>query len=444
MKGMKVTLAVAASALLLAAAPAMAFHSGGVAECDGCHTMHNSDGGATMNGGTLYQAGPFLLQTGTGGQASDACLNCHENTARSSYHISTTTGDMDGAATFPNNRTPGGDFGWLKLATGHKGGHNVLGTSHGFSAETKFTTIANVGPGGSYPANQLQCSSCHDPHGKYRRDSTGTITVPNNAGNRNYLPIANSGSYSNSLAPTATAAVGVYRILGGVGYLPKSMSGSASLAFLNGPPAAVAPSTYNASESVNQTKVAYGAGMSEWCANCHKTLLDNAGVSANNLTGGHTHPAGAAALLSGGSSDTVAAGDIAGNYNAYVSSGNLTGTSASSYESLVPYEENSTNYTTLQGLARSNAATYAGPAGSASAMCLSCHRAHATGFESMLRYDISSEFMTAADSAAPTTAKYNGTFSDVNAWKTAAYNDKPATRWGLNQRVLCNKCHAKD
>ena len=75
-------------------------------------------------------------------------------------------------------------------------------------------------------------------------------------------------------------------------------------------------------------------------------------------------------------------------------------------------------------------------------MCLSCHRAHATGFDSMLRYDISSEFMTAADSAG--VAKYDGAFADVNAWKTAAYNDKPATKWGVNQRVLCNKCHAKD
>ena len=80
MKGMKVTLAVAASALLLAA-PAMAFHDGGVAKCEGCHTMHNSRNGAVMNGGTLYASGPYLLQGG--GQASDACLDCHEGATQS-------------------------------------------------------------------------------------------------------------------------------------------------------------------------------------------------------------------------------------------------------------------------------------------------------------------------------------------------------------------------
>src|ERR1035437_4747292 len=117
MKGIKLALTVAASALLLAA-PAMAFHDGGVANCDSCHTMHNSLNGAPMaqnNGptGTIYLAGPYLLQGG--GQASDACLNCHENTSRSSYHISTVKADENGATTFPNNRTPGGDFGWLKM-----------------------------------------------------------------------------------------------------------------------------------------------------------------------------------------------------------------------------------------------------------------------------------------------------------------------------------------
>jgi hypothetical protein len=444
MKGIKVTLAVAASALLLAA-PAMAFHDGGVANCDSCHTMHNSLNGATMAqnggpGGTIYQAGPYLLQGG--GTATDACLNCHDNASRSSYHISTPKSAMDGVATFPNNRTPGGDFGWLKLATGHKGGHYVAGTAHDLSTTTKFAAIGNVGPGGAYPAGSLQCSGCHDPHGKYRVDSVGAVSLPT-IGVPN-LPIANSGSYATSAAATATAAVGVYRILGGAGYLPKSMNSNTALAFAYPAPIAVAPGTYNKSESTTQTKVAYGQGMSQWCANCHATLYTNEGTSTGPANGGHTHPVGPTALLSGGSIDLASGGAIADNYNAYVSSGVLTGGSATSYESLVPYEENTNNLTTLKGIASSATATYAGPAGSASAMCLSCHRAHATGFDSMLRYDISSEFMTAADSVVATTPKYDGNFADVNAWKTAAYNDKPATKWGLNQRVLCNKCHAKD
>ena len=46
------TARILVSALLVAAAgPALAFHSGGVADCEGCHSMHNSTGGATAVGG---------------------------------------------------------------------------------------------------------------------------------------------------------------------------------------------------------------------------------------------------------------------------------------------------------------------------------------------------------------------------------------------------------
>src|SRR6185369_8062467 len=83
MNGFKVTLLAAASALLLAA-PAMAFHDGGVARCEGCHTMHNSLDGATMpnststpgSNGTLFNVAGYLLQGN--GSTSDACLVCHQ------------------------------------------------------------------------------------------------------------------------------------------------------------------------------------------------------------------------------------------------------------------------------------------------------------------------------------------------------------------------------
>lgn len=58
--------ALTAVAALLVAAPAFAFHDGGVAQCEGCHTMHNSLGGAQMT--TFlpqYQSGPFLLKQKT-------------------------------------------------------------------------------------------------------------------------------------------------------------------------------------------------------------------------------------------------------------------------------------------------------------------------------------------------------------------------------------------
>ena len=81
---------------------AYAFHSGGVAECGGCHSMHSPD-----------PAGTNLL---IGPDGSSTCLSCHQQAGLltpSSYHISTASADMP-LGTAPRQRTPGGDFGWLK------------------------------------------------------------------------------------------------------------------------------------------------------------------------------------------------------------------------------------------------------------------------------------------------------------------------------------------
>src|SRR6266571_5169929 len=110
-KSTSVVLAVASA--LLISAPAFAFHSGGVAECEGCHTMHNSqDGAAVATGMPQYQSGPYLLKAQ---DQSGSCLNCHNSadTAPSSYHISTDASKLaPGVA--PVEATPGGDFAWLK------------------------------------------------------------------------------------------------------------------------------------------------------------------------------------------------------------------------------------------------------------------------------------------------------------------------------------------
>ncbi len=440
-------LLVLIAAVLLAAGLATqgeAYHSGGVAECEGCHTMHNSFEGATTSTGLpQFQAGPYLLK---GSDQSSACLNCHQHagdTGPNGYHISTADADMP-AGIAPLQRTPGGDFGWLKksytwiprtgaaaeTSPGERHGHNIVANDYGYVADGKLT----VAPGGTYPAASLACSSCHDPHGKYRRDVNGTVATSG-------LPIKNSGSYNNSADPTAWGSVGVYRILGGIGYQPKSLSGS--FAFANDVPDAVAPSTYNRSDNTTQTRVAYGTGMSEWCSNCHTNLHRDSYTSG---TSGLTHPAGAGAKL------TTA---ITANYNTYVKSGDLTGTAASSYLNLVPFEEGTTGhalatYTTLKAHALNTDAYLQGPDGTnANVACVSCHRAHASGFDSMLRFGVGNEFITVAD------ASGNAIWPDITAnpaqaqGRTAAetqasYYDRAATKFAPYQRDLCNKCHAKD
>ena len=427
--------ALAAVAALLMAAPAFAFHDGGVAKCEGCHTMHNSLDGATMPttaayGGTQFAVAGYLLQGN--GSTSDACLVCHQgdsDTAPSSYHVGTISTNLDATANKgPLQAGPGGDFGWINLNTGskYKRGHNIVAPSHNYVADGRFTALS---PGGTYPAAAFNCASCHDPHGKFRYVSDGaTYGAEATTG----APIVESGSYPTGGQLAANEALGTFRFLAGAGYSPKSIAGAHT--FTDKAPVAVAPSSYNRQEIsagvITQTVVAYGSNMSEWCANCHQSLYENAYVSGE---AGHTHPAGNAEKL-----DAF----IVTSYNAYIASGNPTGGKGfAGYNTLVPFEVGFD----INGRNANEALAVNGGAGPAAAAtsnvsCLSCHRAHASGFNAMLRYDPAT-FMTVADTAGNTVYS---TAADANSMLTAAYYGRPASSFIAYQRAACNKCHEKD
>lgn len=327
--------------------------------------------------------------------------------------------------------TPGGDFGWLKKSyrwnsangsaggqsPGESHGHNIVASDYGFTADSTLTTA----PGGTYSAANLSCTSCHDPHGRYRRFADGTIGTTG-------VPVQSSGSYETSPDPTSQAAVGVYRMLGGKGY---TVSTTMSEPFSNDPPAAVSPADYNRTEASTETRVAYGAGMSEWCINCHKNL----GRSGGNSSG---HPAGNAVKMT---SQTVA------NYSGYIASGNATGKSSTSYNSLVPFEMGIADYSVLKRTASNNGSMTAGPDTISNVMCLTCHRAHASAWDKAARWNMKSEFLI-----------YNGEYpgadrSDIpvrysqgrtKAETRRAFYERPASMYASYQRSFCNKCHAKD
>jgi hypothetical protein len=63
--------------------PAFAFHRSGVAACDMCHTMHNSQDGLLVDPDSP-NGNPWLLRDAT---PSDVCLSCHAG------FISETLGD---------------------------------------------------------------------------------------------------------------------------------------------------------------------------------------------------------------------------------------------------------------------------------------------------------------------------------------------------------------
>ena len=423
MRSMKKGLTLLAAVVLVLGMGSMAyaFHSGGVAECEGCHSMH--DGMSPAN----------LL---VGSDNSSTCLSCHEHagdTGPSSYHISTAEVDMP-AGTPPLQRTPGGDFGWLKKSysflvrgtatdeDGNTHGHNIIAADNSYVVDPHNATA----PGGTFNSNYLTCDACHDKHGQYRRiDDAGTIVRP--AIGVAVPPIVGSGSYHNSANPTATGAVGVYRLLAGPGYVKDGVT------FAANPPMVVVNSSYNSSEATKQVRTAYGKGMADWCATCHPDMHTDSGRLV--------HPV-----------ERAMGGTIFGLYNAYKKSGDLTGTQATSFLSLVPYEEDGTaTYSTLKTIAAQTANVQPGPSNSnAQVMCLSCHRAHASGWPEMLRWQYQYEFMTVegvwggTDSAV--TAARDGRIARgrTEAETAAAYYDRPASMFATYQRMLCNKCHAKD
>jgi len=394
MKTIKLSLAIMAAVLLSfgLSTTAPAFHAGGVAHCDGCHTMHNSENGQSIiEGGQVGVTGDSLTK---GTDPSSTCLNCHAGAG--SYHVLSDNG---------SNMTPGGDFYWLtKTFTwiqrnnpvsrhGYNFGHTIIAADFGFVAPDPDLSQA---PGGTFPSALLACSSCHDPHG----------VKANRAG-----PIAGSGSYGDS--PPAGADLGNYRILGDVGYRPAS----GVVTFLNPPPIATTART-SAQDETDSNHTDYGKGMSEWCANCHTGFLAPGGA------GQHKHPAG--------NTSGLGAGGIFNNYNIYVKTGDVTGNSATSYLALVPFERQISDPTLLSSTSTQ------GPNGSSNVMCLSCHRAHISAFPNAGRWDFETELLVDSHPMDTDTGAIAGD-------QLASYYGRDiATDFNPEQRSLCNKCHLKD
>jgi cytochrome c553 len=305
-----------------------------------------------------------------------------------------------------------------ETSSGERHGHNIIALDFNFTADTKHLSA----PGGSYRADNLSCISCHDPHGRYRRLADGTIS-------REGPPIIASGSYDNSPSPNSGSAVGVYRLLAGKGYTPAYLAGGFS--FTADPPAAVAPSTYNRAETFTDTRVAYGSGLSEWCANCHANILNN------NCPGARQHVSGNGAKLSQ---------EINVNYNSYINSGDLTGNSVNSYTSMVPYELGTNDYAILKSTANNNGIDLRGPQTSANVMCLTCHRAHASGWDNMTRWNTEAAFIIYGGRYPgidnPSSAQFAQGRTTFEIQKT--FYDRRAGSFSPYQRSLCNKCHSRD
>jgi hypothetical protein len=166
--------------------------------------------------------------------------------------------------------------------------------------------------------------------------------------------------------------------------------------------------------------------MSDFCNSCHADMHTTAGILR--------HPA----------AQTVST-SVLGNYNTYVKSGDLTGTSANAYSSLVPFEENltlnSANLTTLKPMPDQQH-QLGGMTASSQVMCVSCQepRLRIPGDDPV---EQRGEFMV-----------YNGVIPN-RRWVPGAVRPGPVhgdgdvllpCRYQLRDLSACalQKCHAQD
>jgi predicted CXXCH cytochrome family protein len=273
---MRKLLLILAGLCFVLAGSSFAFHDAGVAQCNGCHTMHNSEGGVAVYDGA-NGAASYLLNDATG---SDVCLNCHDH----GYGVQLGTDPLA-----PPPEKGGGNFVYLlssNLNDGHAGasnpisgdraGHNLNAPGHGLSTDATLSSA----PGGSFPASLMSCTSCHDPHGTDE-----------------------------------------YRILYTLGQQPQD--GVPGMTYTAAAPEATAgPSLFFGSEGLSNHN-AYVSGMSEWCGNCHGDFHNTSYPTVMR------HPSGAALGTS-----------IASVYNLYNGTDDMTGGDAlTSYLPEVPFED---------------------------------------------------------------------------------------------------------
>lgn len=264
--------------LLAVGGPAAAFHDGGVAHCNGCHVMHGEqDGQVTLDG-----ARP-LLRAPT---ATDVCLMCHGGQDGVFGDNPLSPPPERGAGNFvfllEENLNDGPD-GLTAPIGGEAAGHSIVSLDRGTGPETRWTSA----PGGTFPSDQLGCTSCHDPHGNGR-----------------------------------------FRMLNGTGPVQGGIH-----QFTAGAPAAAGLDIRDplAVEAVDQ-HTAYHQGMSDWCGNCHDRYHQQ-------WSGGFEHPG-----------DRGLGSEVVQSYNSYLGTGQpAVGLWTTAYLPEVPFESTRTSVTGSEG-----------------------------------------------------------------------------------------------
>lgn len=322
--------------------------------CVYCHTMHNSQAGMSM-AFELDLTKPNATKSDTtpnNALLKTDCIGCHQGTntgTTAPFILDTRAGGPDYGTTGTDGDTlAGGNFYWV--STGQdRTGHNVAGLA---SQDLKHT---NIPPGGSaLVGDQLTCAGINGCHGS-ELQSNQIIAIRGGHHNNDM------SAWNDGLSITTS-----YRFLDGI-------QGKEDSDYEYKPDS----SHHNKYYGINSPGGTGNSGtISNHCARCHNNFHDNssqisAGTLGNNVWIRHPTDFDMSNAKSQGSFD-------GSEYDYYNDTQNINPRPYSVISPVATKDKTTTVNATVY--------TSVG-ADDAIVMCLSCHRAHGSPFDGILRWN---------------------------------------------------------
>lgn len=420
------------------------YHSYDGLICTDCHTLHNSEGGAAVGAAGYATASPYreLLKRG---DWTDMCLSCHKqgnNTAATadlpgvSNGVDPVTGVDYGNWTAPIVMTldgvdpagiamPAGDFYYSNLDP--KRGHNpayTKGAVGGAATSLKMTSdpvLGSTPPGGAINDGEWSCHSCHGMHARFSGSYSAWRQLKRKVNNICIDKTDDGNVVDHILGDCGTGVVQ------DPNYEPiKSNSRGDIFGGVNNTNYVAVRGDLNPLEGANlfadesdSNKNVYRGGFSSFCSTCHGAFHGGNGETrATNNTNTRVagtwvkHPTNVA-MNEAGSKYGIT------TYTAVITNAQNNNPNPVGYDWKYPLVQPDADFTVLSSAASAgNAAT---AIGSDRIMCLTCHKAHASSYENMTRWDANNHSFIA-----------NG-----------ATDFTGETSSGDNPAYGCGKCHQK-
>ncbi|MBI5342473.1 MAG: hypothetical protein HZB63_04025 [Deltaproteobacteria bacterium] len=350
------------------------YHSPDGMVCGDCHVLHNSEDGAAPATGS-GAAGPSakLLKKPS---VTDLCLQCHLSPSNVAYKAPAV---MTSGGTTPDGVSlPAGDFYWSSADP--RKGHNPGKTRGAQSSSISSDPVITVSPGGNFSTGDFDCISCHDPHDRFgdsvaawrqlKRRINGIVHTGNETAAKGVE------SYGGSEGPTTA---GYEPILSnsrgdiqGTSYRNKRKDGQD----LEG------ADLFKAEGDDN--KNVYRGGFTSFCSVCHGDF--HGGGESQRSDNGKTrsggawirHPANISMDTPGGKYGIAA-------YTAAVANSQGNNPNPAGYDWKYPLVKADADFSVKSRAFSSNDPATA--AGTDRIGCLTCHKAHASQYSNMTRWD---------------------------------------------------------